>query len=72
MSDEKCGECGAPIPTDPYRGMHCSKACEKAFWDRGIADGSIRSFSDMTLEQANEELKTIGLALEGVGPRKPS
>jgi predicted ATP-dependent serine protease len=73
----KCAECGAParasshpeqIPND----MYCSDACSKVSWDRAEAEGRVVHMADISLEQQNELLKTMGLELAGVGPRKPS
>lgn len=75
----KCRECGGPArPLDlaPHLedafDCYCGDECTKIAWDRGIADGTIVSLSDLTPEQVNAEFNKIGLALEGVGERKPS
>jgi hypothetical protein len=76
----RCAECGGPNPNANGHGgdpklppsCNCSDACNKASWDRGIANGTIVSLSDLTPEQVNEEFGKIGLGLEGVGKRNPS
>ena len=80
----RCRECGR----SPVRELHvvddgdplvvsegcsfCSPECWRADHDRAVAEGLIVKVSDLTLEQLNEMFQRDGLALESVGPRKPS
>jgi hypothetical protein len=80
----KCRECGGAARANrlpmangepflrqdgrPYMDSYCSQECQDICLLRAEDAGLVVSFSDVTLERANELLNTAGLALVGVGP----
>lgn len=74
----KCAECGGParpcgLPNS--EGMFdsfCSDECMTTHWNRAESEGRVVAVGDISPEQFNEMLNRSGLALEGIGERKPS